>query len=170
MKKWIEHFKQKGIPSVYSENSGTTGGCGFAKNCAVKQSHGKYLCFQDADDVMYPERIAKQVEVLKNHPSAIVGTHFEYLTVLLDSAIRRKPENSMRHYSEWMNKLTDADLELYQYREVLIIQPTWMMTRETFDKVGGYSQPESESGPYPEVDTVFYFVKHARILTSTTVI
>ena len=54
------------------------GGCGFAKNCCVKQSHGKYLCFQDADDVMYPERIAKQVEVLKNHPNAIVGTHFEY--------------------------------------------------------------------------------------------
>ena len=70
--------------------------------------------------------------------------------------IRRKPENSMRHYSEWMNKLTDADLELYQYREVLIIQPTWMMTRETFDKVGGYSQPESENGPYPEVDSIFY--------------
>lgn len=78
MKKWIEHFRQKGIPSVYSENSGTTGGCGFAKNCCVKQSHGKYLCFQDADDVMYPERIAKQVEVLKEHPNAIVGTYFEY--------------------------------------------------------------------------------------------
>ena len=158
MKKWIEHFRQKGIPSVYSENSGTTGGCGFAKNCCVKQSHGKYLCFQDADDVMYPERIAKQVEVLKEHPNAIVGTYFEYyFDFRIRSDVRRKPENSMRHYTKWMNQLTDADLDLYQYREVLIIQPTWMMTRETFDKVGGFFQPESESGPYPEVGNVLFW-------------
>ena len=63
----------------------------------------------------------------------------------------------MRHYTKWMNQLTDADLDLYQYREVLIIQPTWMMTRETFDKVGGFFQPESESGPYPEVGIVLFW-------------
>ena len=75
--RWIQYFGKKGVETVYSENKGTIGGCGFAKNRCVEQSHGRFLCFQDADDVMYPDRIKKQVEVLLNHPTALVGTHFE---------------------------------------------------------------------------------------------
>lgn len=74
----------------------------------------------------------------------------------------------MRHYSEWMNQLTDADLEMYQYREVLVIQPTWMMTRATFDRVGGYIQQPSEEGPYPEV--VISYAIISRIWTFIIVI
>ena len=77
--RWKEHYTKKQIPFVYSENQESIGGCGFAKNRCVLQSHGKYLCFQDADDVMYPERIQKQVSVLEKDPYAIVGTHFEYI-------------------------------------------------------------------------------------------
>jgi singapore isolate B (sub-type 7) whole genome shotgun sequence assembly, scaffold_24 len=57
----------------------------------------------------------------------------------------------MRHYSEWMNNLVDEDLVKYQYREVLVIQPSWMMTRETFDRVGGYVEEGEDNKPYPEV-------------------
>lgn len=67
---------------------------------------------------------------------------------------RRKPENSMRHYTAWLNKLTNEDLMKYQYREVLIIQPTWMMTRATFDRVGGYTV-DKEAVDFPE-DLDFY--------------
>lgn len=56
----------------------------------------------------------------------------------------------MRHYTNWLNNLKDEDLMKYQYREVLIIQPTWMMTRETFDRVGGYTVNKSPQ-EYPEV-------------------
>lgn len=65
--------------------------------------------------------------------------------------VRRKPANSMRHYSEWMNNLVDEDLKKYEYREVLVIQPSWMMTRETFDRVGGYVEEGEDTRPYPEV-------------------
>ena len=73
----------------------------------------------------------------------------------------------MRHYSEWMNQLTDEDLEMYQYREVLVIQPTWMMARATFDRVGGYIQQSSED-PYPEV--VIDYASISRIWTFIIVI
>ena len=69
--------------------------------------------------------------------------------------IRRKPENSMRHYTNWLNNLKDEDLMKYQYREVLIIQPTWMMTRETFDRVGGYTV-NKDIKEYPEVFFFFH--------------
>ena len=61
----------------------------------------------------------------------------------------------MRHYTAWLNALTNNDLEMYQYREVLIIQPTWMMSRETFDKVGGYTVMKDNKEAFPE-DLDFY--------------
>ena len=152
---------------MYSENKGSVGGCGFAKNRCVEQSHGRFLCFQDADDVMYPDRIKKQVEVLASHPKALVGTRFEWVSVE-EVMSRRKPANSMRHYSEWMNNLVDEDLLKYQYREVLVIQPTWMMTRETFDRVGGYVERGEDNTPYPEVGVTGWNDK--RIWTSIIVI
>ena len=50
-----------------------------------------------------------------------------------------------------MNHLTDADLMTYAYREVLIIQPTWMMRRVTYDTVGGYAERGTDAAPFPEV-------------------
>ena len=38
--------------------------CGYAKNCAVRQSSGSFLCFLDSDDVMLPERIETQAWVV----------------------------------------------------------------------------------------------------------
>ena len=62
----------------------------------------------------------------------------------------------MKHYSEWLNNLTDADLSKYQYREVLLIQPTWMMTRATFDCVGGYAEKDTIKEAFPEVKKSAY--------------
>ena len=39
----------------------------------------------------------------------------------------------------------------YQYREVLLIQPTWMMSRATFDRIGGYLEKGTDKVPFPEV-------------------
>ena len=64
---------------------------------------------------------------------------------------RRKPDNSMKHYTAWLNSLHDDDLMIYQYREVVVIQPTWMMTRANYDKVGGYVERGQDSTPFPEV-------------------
>ena len=50
----------------------------FAKNRCIEQSYGEYLCFQDADDVMYPERIQEQYAKASEFQDAIVGSYFEY--------------------------------------------------------------------------------------------
>lgn len=56
----------------------------------------------------------------------------------------------MRHYTNWLNQLTNDDLMKYQYREVLIIQPTWMMSREVFDRLGGYTIVKDTTDLFPE--------------------
>lgn len=35
---------------------------GYGRNVAVRKSSGNWLCFQDIDDVMMPNRIQKQLE------------------------------------------------------------------------------------------------------------
>ena len=75
---------------------------------------------------------------------------------------RRKPDNSMKHYTAWLNSLHDDNLMIYQYREVVVIQPTWMMTRANYDKVGGYVERGQDSTPFPEVMRLLYL--HSRLI------
>lgn len=51
-------------------------GCGFAKNKSIAQSHGKFLCFLDADDIMYPERLEELFHAGVDHPNDIIGSNF----------------------------------------------------------------------------------------------
>lgn len=48
-------------PAPAPGTTGADGGPGHARAAAVRQSHGDYLCFLDSDDLMVPERVAKQV-------------------------------------------------------------------------------------------------------------
>jgi len=73
---WGTNAESHGIHVIVASGSQCRG-CGFAKNRAVEQSHGEYLCFQDADDVMMPERIVRQLGVATQHRSAIIGTMVE---------------------------------------------------------------------------------------------
>ncbi|XP_064815323.1 uncharacterized glycosyltransferase RBE_0706-like isoform X1 [Oncorhynchus masou masou] len=69
---WRERLERRGVSMVISgHDSAQPRGVGHAKNQAVSQSSGKYLCFQDADDVMMPHRIHLQYEAcLFNSTSA----------------------------------------------------------------------------------------------------
>mmetsp|Transcript_30032 Transcript_30032/g.56143 ORF Transcript_30032/g.56143 Transcript_30032/m.56143 type:complete len:371 (-) Transcript_30032:244-1356(-) len=132
--KWSRKLQAKGISVSVSGGprrspDETPGGDGAARNRAVRQSRGRYLCFLDADDVMMPDRIARQLKIAEKHPNAIVGSGFF-----------RLPRGSTRHYTKWANALTSEDLYLQQYREITMIQPTWFFDRKVYDRVGGYPE------------------------------
>ncbi|XP_053711543.1 UDP-GlcNAc:betaGal beta-1,3-N-acetylglucosaminyltransferase-like protein 1 isoform X2 [Synchiropus splendidus] len=73
---WRARLEARGVSLVLSgHKSPQPKGVGFAKNKAINQSSGKYLCFQDADDVMLPERVRLQFEASLLHPSCVYTSH-----------------------------------------------------------------------------------------------
>lgn len=132
----------------------SAGGAGRARNMAIRQSSGKYLCFLDADDVMAPDRITRQLEAAVQNPHAIVGGGFV-----------REPADATEHYTRWCNTMEPLQLVLEQYREITVILPTWFFSRELFEKVGGFEEasPEKEG----EAEDLSYFHRHLSVHAST---
>ena len=46
-------------------------GLGNVINIGIRRSRGKYIARMDADDVMYPDRIEKQVNYLESNPNCV---------------------------------------------------------------------------------------------------
>ena len=69
--------KSKRVAVILSSNK-TNLGPGESRNLAVQQSSGEFLAMLDADDVMLPERLEKQLAAWRAVPepdAAIVGCH-----------------------------------------------------------------------------------------------
>ncbi|XP_048760046.2 UDP-GlcNAc:betaGal beta-1,3-N-acetylglucosaminyltransferase-like protein 1 isoform X3 [Ostrea edulis] len=75
LREWKEHLKQKSVSLVVGGHSSNPRGVGYAKNQAVHQSSGTYLCFQDIDDVMSSDRVSKQYQAAKSELNSIYTSH-----------------------------------------------------------------------------------------------
>lgn len=134
---------------------GETGrGAGYARNRAVAmrdlsssnsnddkssdRAVQRFLCLLDSDDTMHPDRVAEQVALLLQLPFA------ERQRTLLGCTFDRDPPDATWHYAQWANNLTDERLYLERFREVTLLQPTWMMCRSRFEALGGYIEAPPE--------------------------
>ena len=139
LQRWVPRLEAAGVHVVLGRSGATTGGgCGFAKNRAVAQSSGAWLCFQDVDDVMRPQRIARQLCEARRHADAIVG-----------SRVEREPEGSTVRYTAWANGMSERELVLHRFRECTLLMPTWFMARSTF-YAGGGGGKDGVSGGFRE--------------------
>ena len=101
-------------------------GVSVARNYGVSQSAGDLLVFLDDDDRWHPERIARQVASLEDHPDAVLS----YC--------------GMRTIDSDGHELVAADQhQVSSVHDVLrrttgIILPNVMVRRETFLRIGGF--------------------------------
>ena len=149
-----EKVKSKLI--VGQSEDGIGRGAGYARNQAASlRRHHEYqqekcgdsqsfICLLDSDDVMHQHRIAEQISVML-HMSAN-----EQNRTIIGCTFRRIPHDSTWHYTNWANNLTDERLLLERFREVTILQPTWMLTRDRFETLGGYIE-----APVQQIDQEF---------------
>ncbi|XP_070581001.1 queuosine-tRNA galactosyltransferase-like [Ptychodera flava] len=150
LERWKTKLEDAGITVVLGGHSESNPmSVGFAKNQAIAQSHGKYLCFQDADDVMRGDRVKLQYDAAKVHPNCIVGCCFN-----------RSPADSTLRYTKWCNTISSQQLltQIYTSHGPTVIMPTWFCSREVFDRIGGFN----EGGKGVPEDLLFFLdhLKH----------
>lgn len=143
LEKWGEYFKSQGVGYLLSDSKPSKG-VGYAKNYAVKKCTGKFLCFQDIDDVMHPHRIYLQWKAAKLNLNALIG-----------SKISRVPVNSTPRYANWANSLTNKQLkeQIYTSNGPTLLMPTWFCHRSVYDRVGGFV----ETGHGTPEDLLFFY-------------
>lgn len=129
---------------ISTSKDGIARGAGYARNQAtsLRDEHVDdpyFLCLLDSDDIMFETRVAEQVSAMmalnpNERERTIMGCNFD-----------RDPPLSTWHYAKWANGLTDERLTLERFREVTVLQPTWIMTKSRFHTLGGYVE-----APHPK--------------------
>lgn len=71
------------VPRVHCYHQPNSGGYpGVPRNTGIKYCTGQYLCFLDADDIMLPDRVERQVDFLTCHPEAgVVFTDYQNFSI-----------------------------------------------------------------------------------------
>lgn len=116
----IKSYKDERI--VYRHNDTNQG---LTQNLAdgVSRSEAKYIARMDADDIAFPERLAKQVAWMDEHPDVtILGSPVSYFNETLgDSGISEEPED-------------DATIKATLLISFTLMHPTIMLRREDLVK------------------------------------
>ncbi|MFT4534414.1 MAG: glycosyltransferase involved in cell wall biosynthesis [Saprospiraceae bacterium] len=114
-------------------------------------SHGNYITRMDADDIMPTHKLETLRSLLSNETANAVATgHVKYFSA---AGIK----DGYKSYENWLNKLCiDANHFQNIYKECAIASPAWMMRKDHFETVGGFS-----SITYPEdYDLCFRMYEH----------
>jgi glycosyltransferase involved in cell wall biosynthesis len=111
------------------------GGIVKALNVGLEACRAVYIARMDADDLAHPERLARQVAFLEQHPE----------TALVGCRVRGYPPENVRGgfsiYLEWQNSLlTDEDICREIFVESPLAHPSVLVRREWLMRVGGYQE------------------------------
>ncbi|CAF0977998.1 unnamed protein product [Adineta ricciae] len=133
IERWRNRLETKYKLIVHGHGDEEARGVGYAKNRAVQHSSGRFLCFQDADDLMCPNRVQEQyrIAVKQTDDAFLIGSKYE-----------RIPEGSTDRYTQWANNLTEEQLytQIYLAHGPTLIMPTWFCARSWFDRLGGFDE------------------------------
>lgn len=78
-------------PKITVLSQANSGNCSFPRNAGLALAKGEFISFLDADDILLPQKIAKQVALLLDYPSAAL--------VVNDYCNFRGKEEQVNHFS-----------------------------------------------------------------------
>ena len=122
---WI---KQNNINCLYlqhQQNAGIT----QTSNEIVSHATGKYITFFATDDIMLPERIAKQAAILEDAGE-------EYGMCYANAQTIDEHDNNLGFYSNKQVFPEEDILEAFLNKEVSFATPTLLLSKSVFDKTG----------------------------------
>lgn len=112
-------------PRVLYHYQSNSGGCAVPRNTGIERSSGEFLCFMDADDVMVPDRIARQVDFMDRNPS--VGL------VFCDYRNFNEEGPYPKSHFQTCPRLWP---QLREWRELILDNPCELLAQENFGSAG----------------------------------
>ena len=117
-----------------------------SSNFVVREANGALIARMDADDISHPDRLRRQLDILRAHPEAgLVGS----LCDVIDEQGRkvRGPDSWRLQHSGWLAPFPHGSI---------------MYRRELFDRAGGYRE---QCVYWEDLDLFLRMAASARILT-----
>lgn len=104
-------------------------GLGNVLNIGIRASKGQYIARMDADDVMYPSRIEKQVEYMQSNPGCVaVGGQID----IIDG------DGKVVDYRKYA--LEDRDIKKNRFLHQPFAHPAVTLRKSTLEEVGLYPE------------------------------
>lgn len=123
-------------------------GVSKTRNNLIKEARGKYIMWQDADDISLPHRIEEQFSYMETHPDLmIVGGFLQFI----DESGKKL---SIRSYAE-----SDSQLRKHIFKYSPVSQPVAMIRKEVFEKSGLYDESLNQA---EDLDISFRIGKYGK--------
>lgn len=123
--KLIQAFKRNNKRIITYRNVSNLGIAG-SRNRAISLASGKYIAWQDADDISYPTRLELQYSMLEKSPNiGIIGASLEFFDA--------EGTHSIRTY-----KTFDQEIRAHIFRYSPVAQPVAMIRKASLDRAGLY--------------------------------
>jgi glycosyltransferase involved in cell wall biosynthesis len=111
-----------------------------ALNLGLAESRGEFVARMDADDRCPPDRLARQLDLLRGRPE--IGS----CSCLIGPPPSATYAGGYAAYANWVNGLTEPDdISRERFVECPIVHPTLLAPRELLRRLGGW-----RGGDFPE--------------------
>jgi len=120
--------------------SNTHNGIVAALNFGILQAKGELIARMDADDVMYPERLEKQIEFLNNNKE------IDLVSCLVEHGGHATMQEGYATHVHWINSITSTeDINVNRFVESPIAHPSVVFRKQITENFGVY-----QNGDFPE--------------------
>ena len=125
-----QRFRGRGVVVVPQHN----GGASAARNRALSLARGEYIQFLDADDLLAPDKIQRQLALLRSRGNGFVAAS-EWIRF-----IGEPPQSALTPQLTWRDMSAVDFLVTCAMEEMMFPPIAWLIPRELCERAGGWDE------------------------------